>query len=81
MTTTIQKWGNSLGVRLPKELTDNFNLRAGTKISFDSRADGILMKSSTIKRYKTLKDLLKGMKKNNVHELVDWGKPVGKEVW
>ena len=34
MNTKVQKWGNSLAMRLPKELAKSLNLRAGSRITF-----------------------------------------------
>ena len=84
MTTTIQKWGNSLGMRLPKELADSFNLTVGSRVIFIRDKYGFKiqpqMKAETPKY--TLEDMVKGMTKKNRHKLV-WpdDEPRGKEVW
>lgn len=83
MTTTIQKWGNSLGVRLPKELADSFNLTAGSRVVFVRNKNSFEIQpqvKTQIPKY-TLEELVKGITKKNRHKEFDWGKPMGKEVW
>ncbi|MDO8474152.1 MAG: AbrB/MazE/SpoVT family DNA-binding domain-containing protein [bacterium] len=44
MTTKIQKWGNSLAVRLPKKLITRLGLRAGSEVMVDEREQTVLIK-------------------------------------
>jgi len=82
MTTKIQKWGNSLAMRLPKDLARNFNLRAGSKVTVIRKSLTFEVKPETvISRKYTLDELLKGITKKNIHPETDWGKPMGKEIW
>ena len=81
MTTKVQKWGNSLAVRLPKELAKSLDLKSGTVVRFVKKGANVEMQPiSTVKQY-SIEELLKGMTKKNLHSETDWGKPVGKEVW
>ncbi len=80
METNIQKWGNSLGVRLPKGIADRQSLKEGSRVLVTETKTGIAIEVVKKKR-RTLDDMLKGMTKDNLHEEVDWGKPVGKEIW
>ena len=80
METTIQKWGNSLGVRLPKQLADKQSLKAGTKVLVTETKTGVsieVVKNQT----RTLAQMIKSITPANLHKEVDWGAPVGKEVW
>ena len=79
MTTTIQKWGNSLGVRLPKEMAFKLGLKSGSRVSIASEDESIIIKHDYPRL--TLKQMLKGITKKNLHKEVDWGKPVKGEVW
>ncbi len=81
MTTKLQKWGNSSGIRIPKQMLTNLNFKEGTVLSLTETPEGILIKSAKPRYYFDIKDLVKGMNKKNRHELIDWGKPVGEEVW
>jgi antitoxin MazE len=80
MTTKIQKWGNSLAVRIPNEFAENLNLQAGSTVSFKQSEDKIIITPS--RPVYTLEELVKGITKKNRHKLV-WpdDKPRGKEVW
>ncbi len=82
MTTKVQKWGNSLAVRLPKELAKNLHLSAGVRVSFVTKKNSFEIKAETrpIKKY-ILEELLKSITSKNYHSEYDWGKTVGKEVW
>lgn len=83
MTTKIQKWGNSLAMRLPKKLADSFNLKAGSQIVFITNSDGFTIRPEIkvkIPKY-TLEDLVAGITSKNRHKEFDWGKPMGKEIW
>ena len=80
MTATIQKWGNSLAVRLPKHLAQEAQLGEGKEVELVQTAEGVLLKPKRKVRYK-LDDLLAGVTPENVHPETDWGPPRGKEVW
>ena len=79
MTTKIQKWGNSLGIRLPKILIESTSFSLGSEVEVEKKGSEIILK--VVKRkYPPLKEILKGMTKANFHPLVDWGPPVGREI-
>lgn len=44
MLTKVQKWGNSLGVRLPKQLLRSVNLNAGSYVDITSSKDSLIIK-------------------------------------
>ena len=75
MTTKVTKWGNSLGIRIPKSL----GIKENTEVTFKKTKSGILLETKNNK--KTLEDLLDRVTKDNLHNEVDFGNPVGKEVW
>ena len=79
MVTKIQKWGNSLAVRIPNEFAANLNWQAGSVVGFKQIKDKIIITSSHPKY--TLEEMVKGMTKKNRHKEFDWGKPMGKEIW
>ncbi|MES2088156.1 MAG: AbrB/MazE/SpoVT family DNA-binding domain-containing protein [Patescibacteria group bacterium] len=80
MTTKIQKWGNSLAVRLPKEAAENAGLKQGSVVSIVSNDDLISIKPLS-KPKETLSQLVRKISAKNRHEEIDWGKMKGKEVW
>lgn len=81
METHIQKWGNSLAVRLPKDMTRKMKLHRGSRVSVVSLSKEIRIKPMIQPQHKTLEQLLAGITKKNRHPEFDWGKPMGKEVW
>lgn len=82
MTTTIQKWGNSYAVRLPKEAIDALNLRAGNMVTVRESVQHGTLTITPVKRPKhTLAEMLSRITNENRHGEVDWGDAVGNEVW
>jgi len=81
METNIQKWGNSLGVRLPKSIATNQSLKVGSRVVVSETSTGIAIEVVKKSRKYTLAELLKGVTKDNLHKETEWGDPVGNEVW
>lgn len=79
MRTTVAKWGNSLGVRLPRQLIETVRLTEGQTVDLEIQDDAIVIRNAR-KRYK-LADLLAEMNTDNRHGEQDFGAPVGKEEW
>ncbi len=80
METTIQKWGNSLGVRLPKELAHKKLLREGSAVVVHETAEGLLICPSKEPSMQ-LADLVQRISPENIPELPEWGETQGNEVW
>jgi antitoxin MazE len=79
METNIQKWGNSLGVRLPKSIAMSQSLKEGSRVVVTETKTGIAIEVVKKKR-RTLDDMLKNFDKKTQHDLVDWGPDVGGEI-
>lgn len=86
MTTKVQAWGNSQGVRLPKSLLAELNLETGVdlEIEISPRRDAIVLRPAFKKapvrgRYR-LEDLAAAMPKDYRPGETDWGRE-GQEVW
>lgn len=80
METNIQKWGNSLGVRLPSQLAKKQSLKVGTRVSVVETKTGIALE--VIKQSPAdLKQLLSQITPANLHSETDWGSQQGNEVW
>ena len=79
MTATIQKWGNSLALRLPKTLATEVDMEEGTRVDLVRTKDGVLVKARRKPHYR-LSKLLAGVTKKNIHPETDWGKSVGRET-
>ena len=80
MQTKIQKWGNSLGLRIPKSLATEAEVEAGSTVHL-SIADGKLVIKPLRRRRYALRDLLKAINAKNVHGEIETGDRVGREVW
>ena len=79
MTTTIQKWGNSQGIRIPKILLDTVNWSENEEIVITVE-DGKLIIEKTENR-KNIKELFQDYEDEYIPEKIDWGSPVGDEIW
>ena len=79
MDVRIQKWGNSLAMRLPKALSQDAGLGEGTWVDVQV-VDGAVVAKPLDPRY-DLAELLDGVTKKNCHSAVDTGKGIGHEVW
>jgi antitoxin MazE len=79
MKTKVQKWGNSLAIRIPKLFAQNIRLRSDDRVELVLK-NGKLIISPIIDEEYTLEGLLSGVTADNVHSEIDMGKPVGKEI-
>ena len=78
MKATIQKWGNSLGVRIPKIIAEDLMLENGSEVELIEESDKIIIQPQ---KRAQLKDLLKGIDSQNLHDEVELEGPHGKESW
>ncbi len=79
METKVQKWGNSLAVRIPNSYAKDIDLKQGSLINILKDNDRLIIKP---KRKKAeLSDLLSQITDENLHEEIDTGKNVGNETW
>ncbi len=82
MITQVQKWGNSQGVRLSKELLSNVDIDVGDSVEVSAREGELVVKP--VKRIRgkyKIEDLVKQIPEDYKPEELDWGQPSGKEVW
>ena len=75
---TIQKWGNSLAVRIPANLADQADLREGIDVEVVAEQGAIVIRPREKKYH--LRDLLKNCKAVQLHGETDLGPAVGREV-
>ncbi|MFA5139247.1 MAG: AbrB/MazE/SpoVT family DNA-binding domain-containing protein [Elusimicrobiota bacterium] len=80
MTTIVQKWGNSLALRLPSSLAKDVHLRQGSVVEVNVEEGKMVLTPKGQRRF-SLSKLLKGITKDNRHSEQDWGKPTGQETW
>jgi antitoxin MazE len=80
MQTKIQKWGNSLGLRIPKSFAKQAGVEAGSDVDLSIEGSDLVVRSLRRPRYR-LQGLLRGVTAKNLHKEVDTGAPVGREAW
>jgi len=77
MQTVVQKWGNSLGIRIPALYTKDLELKNGSTVDI-SEEEGKLV---IIPKRNSLNELLAKVTIDNIHEAVETGISVGNEEW
>jgi antitoxin MazE len=80
MQTTIQQWGNSLALRIPKAFARQTKVKKGSRIQLTVEK-GRMVVAPIVSREVSLESLLAGVTPENIHPETDWGKPRGKEIW
>lgn len=79
MDTTLQKWGNSLGIRIPKPVLDSLHWGGDDSLSLRVEGEKLILERKD--KRKTIQELFDGFEGEYTPEEVDWGEPAGKEVW
>jgi len=80
MRTRVQKWGNSLALRIPKSFAAEAGLRANAAVEL-SLVEGALVVQPVTPQPLTLDELLRGITNDNMPGEWNTGPAVGKEVW
>lgn len=88
MYATIQKWGNSQGLRIPKALLDAVGLRENDRVELIQGEDSIQIKRAACVPHRTLEERLTAFYGKPVDQIerleeqeYDWGAAEGREVW
>jgi antitoxin MazE len=79
MKATIHKWGNSLAVRIPKNITKDTGVSEGSNIDIIVENGNIVL--SPRKKEYSLKELLKKITVENIHSEISTGDQTGGEIW
>jgi antitoxin MazE len=77
--TTVQRWGNSLAIRIPKPFALETDLQENSEV--DISLDGQRIVVSPARKEWRLAALVKGITPQNIHDEIDWGTKVGGEAW
>ncbi|MDO8834910.1 MAG: AbrB/MazE/SpoVT family DNA-binding domain-containing protein [Vicinamibacterales bacterium] len=80
MQTKIQKWGNSLGLRIPRAVAVAVGVDVGAEVALSVRDGDLIVRPTRRAKYR-LDDLVRKITPKNLHREVDTGTPVGREVW
>ena len=82
MLTRIQKWGNSQGLRFPKNMLKEAQINVGDEVNVTVQDGRIIIEAvNKVRGTYDLKELVARMPNDYRAEEVDWGTPVGKEEW
>lgn len=88
MYATIQRWGNSNGLRIPKALLDALGIRENDRVELTQTADTITIKKAVTAPHRTLEERLTAFYGKPIEEIdriqsaeIDWGTAEGGEVW
>ena len=82
MVTKVQKWGNSQGLRLAKQVLEDTRISVGDEVDVTAR-DGMIVIAPVrrVRGKQSLQELVSRIPRNYKTREIDWGEPVGKEVW
>ncbi len=82
MVTKIQRWGNSQGLRLARQVLDDARIAVGDDVDVAAR-DGmiVIVPVRRIRGKQSLQELVSRIPEDYEPEETDWGRPVGREVW
>jgi antitoxin MazE len=83
MNAKIQKWGNSLALRIPKSYAKEIQLKEGATVDLNLEENKIIISPKKKKRRSkyTLEELVSKISPENRYEEIDFGPPVGKEIF
>jgi len=85
MKVEFQRWGNSLALRIPSAFAKEVGAAEGKRAELSVENGSLIVKVAAVKarkrrRYR-LEDLVVGITPETYHREIDWGPPVGNEVW
>lgn len=78
MASKLQKWGNSIGLRIPKSIIEKANLDVDSEVEIEHKDGKIII--FPLNKSLSLKDLLSQITEDNLHSEDDYA-PEGNEVW
>ena len=83
MLSKVQKWGNSQGIRIPKNILENSHIKIGEEVDISVENGKIIVEAThKINGKYRIKDLIRKMPKDYVvADEENWGIPSGQEVW
>jgi antitoxin MazE len=81
ITQSLQKWGNSTGIRIPKKVVDAAKLRINQELIITLQDDSIVLTPIKDKNNMTLESLLTDVEPDKIGGELDWGEDVGAEKY
>ena len=89
MVATVQKWGNSLGIRLPRIILDAVSIAENDKVDLQQNGESITIRKLAPAAHRTLEERLVAFYGKPIEAIAsvgpteefDWGAPGGAEIW
>jgi antitoxin MazE len=81
MKTAVQQWGNSLAIRIPRHLANESRVKRGSSVEIKVANGKLVVSPLSKRRSYSLADLVSKITPGNRHREIDFGPPVGREVW
>jgi len=81
MRARVQRWGNSLALRIPRAFGRELNLRPESSVEMTLDSGRLILVPIEDSRVPTLSELLDQVSDENKHTEVETGHPVGNETW
>ena len=79
MATTVQRWGNSLAIRIPKAFALEAGLAEDAEVEIGVRGGNLIVRPA--RKDWSLTGLLSGIRPSNLHTETKWSHPAGREAW
>jgi antitoxin MazE len=80
MSIALHRWGNSVGLRVPKPMLEQLGLAEGSRVDVRIEAGRLVIEPARRPRL-TMAELLEGFTQDDQPGEVDWGPPAGRETW
>lgn len=80
MRTRVQKWGNSLALRIPKSFAAEAGLQSDTAVELSLEDGKLVIIPVAVPRF-SLTEMLGNVTLDNIHTEVQTGDAVGNEIW
>ena len=80
MFSIIDKWGNSLAIRIPQNIAKEIDLAEGSEVKLDVVDGNLVLKPKKRSKY-TLNQLVEEITPDNLHNEIDTGIVKGNEIW
>jgi antitoxin MazE len=80
MKTAVQRWGNSLALRIPSAYASETRISEGSEVEITLKSGALVVRPLSRRRH-SLAALLRRITPSNRHESLSTGAPVGQEVW
>jgi antitoxin MazE len=80
MKLKVQKWGNSLALRIPKTFADEVDVKSGSVVNLFLDEGKLVITPIKSNKF-TLDELISQIDENNIHNEVSTGEALGKEIW